>query len=301
MSASSRMAQALRTGNERIVTERELLDQIPLALDAHTSLAYDLLADNTTITWLLNPNTAFITNSGTLEPVLKGNANLKPTIGPNNRTLAAAGAAQGESTRMAFFGGNPFVTDYGNKIPGWDPVSDPGMVVLLQNLVSWMLESPLNSTLSERQDQPVNIVLAGLKDSAEPTTGTAITALFPNAIINRGSSTNNACDFTGASNPCLANADLLIVGDNRNVGDDTVAAAVVQVYQNGLPLIVMTENGNYSPDSWKIATLLGLSLGQNYFNGDVSINNSDQGLSGAFESDRRPVLDGCAADCVDAG
>lgn len=141
------------------------------------------------------------------------------------------------------------------------------------NIVAWLLGLPAG-TRGDAIPASTNIILSGLKKSAETYTRTALSQLFPSATINKGQTGDNVCDFTGSSNPCLAGASLLIVGDNRNPGDNTVANAVVKAHQSGLPLLIMTEDGNFSPDSWKIAQQLGLTLGQNYFEGQKVIDSS---------------------------
>lgn len=276
--AQDRMGVALRTGNSSGVTEKEILDQIPSSLDARRYISYDLIASDVPITWLLDANTAFVTDPGPLQPILTGNKNLKPGNYPNNHVLAIAGRATNITTRFAYFGGNPFVTNNGGGYGQgpWNPVSDPGMVAFDQNVVAWLLDTTSDSTRAiQKRAVTQNIVLSGLNDGFESATRIAIARLFPNARINGGrAGMNNVCDFTGSSNPCLSDADLLVVGDNRNPGDDAVAAAVVQAHRNGLPLLIMTENGNYSPDSWKIAAQLGITLGQNYFMGQTVIDNT---------------------------
>ncbi|KAL1607975.1 hypothetical protein SLS60_002914 [Paraconiothyrium brasiliense] len=147
------------------------------------------------------------------------------------------------------------------------------MEVFDNNIVTWLLGLPAG-TRGDSLTANVNIVLSGLKDTAENYTKNALSQLFPNVRINGGRTGNNVCDFVGNSSPCLADASLLIVGDNRASGDDVVANAVVKAYRSGLPLLVMTEDGNYTPDSWKITQQLGLTLGQNYFEGQKVINNS---------------------------
>ncbi|KAL5391539.1 hypothetical protein PMIN02_006545 [Paraphaeosphaeria minitans] len=270
---ATRLATALQTGNEGGVTESELLSMLPNVLTKRLSLGYQLLPSNIPITWLLDANTAFVEDPGTLQNILLANKNLKPGDFPNDNPLAAAGTAPGSDTRMAYFGGNPFVTNDGGTYYPWKPVSDPGMKMFNTNIVTWLLGLP-TGTRGDAVLADYDIILSGLKDTAENFTRTALSQLFPNARINGGRTGINVCDFTGSSNPCLAGASLLIVGDNRNPGDDAVANAVVRSYKNGLPLLVMTEDGNYEPDSWKITDQLGLTLGQNYFEGQKVIDNS---------------------------
>ncbi|OAG06068.1 uncharacterized protein CC84DRAFT_1259354 [Paraphaeosphaeria sporulosa] len=270
---ATRLAIALQTGNEGAVTENELLSVLPNALVKRFSLGYQLLPFDVSITWLLDANTAFVENPGTLQNILFANKNLKPGDFPNNNPLAAAGTAPGSDTRMAYFGGNPFVTNDGGTYYPWKPVSDPGMKMFDTNIITWLLGLP-TGTRGDAVSAGYDIILSGLKDNAENFTRIALSQLFPNARINGGRTGNNVCDFRGSSNPCLDGASLLIVGDNRNPGDDDVATAVVRSYKNGLPLLVMTEDGNYEPDSWKITELLGLTLGQNYFEGQKVIDNS---------------------------
>lgn len=267
------MAFALQTGNEGGVTENELIGVLPNALVSRMSLGYQLLPANVSITWLLDVSTAFVQDPGTLQNILFANKNLKPGDFPKNSPLAAAGTAPGSDTRMAYFSGNPFVTNDGGTYYPWKPVSDPGMRTFDTNIVTWLLGLP-SGTRGNAVSANVNIILSGLKDSAESFTRTALSQLFPNVRINGGRTGNNVCDFTGSSNPCLDGASLLIVGDNRSSGDDAVADAVVRAYKNGLSLLVMTEDGNYGPDSWKITERLGLTLGQNYFEGQKVIENS---------------------------
>jgi hypothetical protein len=263
----------MQTGNEGVVTEQELLSALPNALVARKSLGYLLLPARDPITWLLDPNTAFVEDPGTLQNILFANKNLKPGDYPNNSSLAAAGSAPGSDVRMAYFGGNPFVTNDGGTIYPWKPVSDPGLRTLDINIVTWLLGLPIG-TRADSLSANVSIVLSGLKDTTENATRSVLSQMFPTVQINNGKIGNNVCDFAGKSNPCLQGASLLIVGDNRNPGDDTVANAVVTAYRNGLPLLVMTENGNFSPDSWKITQQLGLTLGQNYFEGQKVVDNS---------------------------
>jgi hypothetical protein len=269
----SRLATALQTGNEGGVTEQELLSALPNALLSRKSLGYQLVPAITPITWLVDPNTAFVEDPGTLQNILFANQNLKPGDFPKNSALAAAGSAPGSDVRMAYFGGNPFVTNDGGTYHPWKPVSDPGLRTFDTNIVTWLLGLP-TGTRGDAVSANVNIILSGLQDTAENFTHNVLSQLFPNVQINGGRVGNNVCDFAGSSNPCLKSASLLIVGDNRNPGDDTVANAVVTAYRNGLPLLVMTEDGNYSPDSWKITQQLGLTLGQNYFEGHKVIRNS---------------------------
>ena len=267
------MANALQSGNEGLVTEKELLGALPNSLNARISLGFQLIPDNAPLTWLLNPNTAYVNDPGGLQNILFANKNLKPGDFPNNSPLAAAGTASGFDTRLAYMGGNPFVTDDAGTYPLWKPVSDRGMQAFDENLLIWLLGLPIG-TRGEDVGSNVSIVLAGIKDSAEIYTRTAIAQLFPKVQINNGRPGNNACDFIGNSNPCLQNADILIVGDDRNPGDDAVANAIVQAYRSGIPLLIMTEDGNYSPISWKVTAQLGISLRQNYFAGHKVIQNS---------------------------
>ena len=285
------MAIALQSGDESVVSEKEILNAVPDALDARLSLGYQLLPDDLAINWLLDPSTAFVDDPGTLQNILFANKNLKPGDFPSNSSLAAAGSAPGFDTRMAYLGGNPFVTDEGGISRYWNPVSDPGMQAFDVNLIIWLLGLPIG-TRGEDVGSNVSIVLAGVKTSAYLSTRNAITQLFPRVTINNGSTESTACDFQGNSNLCLSGANLLIVGDNRNPGDDAVAGAVVQAYRNGLPLLVMTEDGNYTPDSWKITAQLGIALGQNYFAGQKVIQNSTK----SYQVSSRIVDDDFRAD-----
>lgn len=289
----SRLVAALRTGNEGGVTEKELLSVLPVALTLRQSLNYQLLPADVPITWLLDANTAYVDDPGTLQNVLFANKNLKPGDYSSNNSLAAVGTAPGSDTRMAYFGGNPFITNGGGTIFPWTPVSDPGMIMFDTNVVVWLLGLPIG-TRGDAVSADHNIILAGLKDNVEKFTRTAVSQLFPNARINGGRTDNNACDFTGSSNPCLDGASLLIVGDDRNSGDDVVVAAIVRAYKNGMPLLVMTEDGNFTPNSWKITEQLGITLGQNYFEGQKVVDNSPRSSqapnSVLFDTFRTDVL-----------
>lgn len=98
---NSRMSEALLTGNPDIVTEEELLQQVPVSLDGRQTLAFDIVPNDTTVTWLLNPNTGFVRNPGVLDVLLKGTTNTVQTSNPANKTLAAVGVVPDVDARIA--------------------------------------------------------------------------------------------------------------------------------------------------------------------------------------------------------
>lgn len=80
--------------------------------------------------------------------------------------------------------------------------------------------------------------------------------------------------MAGQPNPCLGDANLLIIGDDANRGDDTIAQQVATLHQSGLALLVMGEDGNPQPLSQKIMALFGVTVGQNYFSGKTVIEQA---------------------------
>lgn len=282
---NSRMAEALRTGNPDLVTESELLRQIPVSVDGRRSIAFSILPNDTTVTWLLNPNTGFVRNPGGLDSLLRGNLNTVENSTPANKTLAAIGTVPGFDARVAYFGGNPFMTDDAGTASR-RPVSDEGMTAVIKNTVGFLVQVDTCNTdaastpaLKARQAAgaaDLRIVLAQARDgSQEQVTLASLQSLFPEAVINGGSKEQNACDFVpGQSNPCIADANLLILGDDGSVGNEAIAQQVIDLHRAGLALLVMGENGNPRPLSQKVMARLGVTVAQNYFNGRAVIDQA---------------------------
>ena len=280
---NSRMSEALRTGNPDIVTESELLQQIPVSLDGRQTPAFDLIPDDTIVTWLLNPNTGYVRNPGPLDVLLIGNQNIVQSSTPANKTLAAIGVVPDSNARIAYFGGNPFITDDAGR-SAWRPLSDAGLTAVVKNTVRYLVpidgcNTTSGEALQTRQESDfsdLRIVLAQAHNGASETaTLASLQSLFPGALINSGSADANACDFAaGQPNGCLAGANLLIVGDDANAGDDALAQKIAELHRAGLPTLVMGENGNTRPLSQKIMALLGVTAAQNYFNGRTVIDQA---------------------------
>lgn len=185
----------------------------------------------------------------------------------------------------------------------WRAVDDAGMAAVDKDTVRYLVPldscSPSSSTLQRRQEPDygdLRIVLAQAQNGrAEIATLASLQALFPGAVINGGSTSANACAFVaGQSNPCLDDANLLIIGDDVNTGDPAIAQQVVTLHRNGLALLVIGENGNPRPLSQMIMTLLGVTVGQNYFNGRTVIEQATK----EYLVPERVVSDQISADAL---
>ena len=273
-SADDRMRRALATGNPRIVSQQELLAQIPTSLDKRVSIPFQLIPADTTVSWYLGTDTSHLTGLGThQQALLVGTRNVKASTSPN-RVLASVGTTAASQTNLAYFGANPFVT-----LPAGAPVrpmDEPGMSPVVENTVAWLL----GKAGTPAADLTGDVVIANTNQGRATAMRTFIAQHFPKLTVNGGNATYGACDFVpGVANPCLAGAGALFVGDKAYNGDAQIRAQVRAAYTAGTPLLLFTEQNSTESLTLLVLRDLGIEAGTNYFQQNIIENMSKSAVA----------------------